>query len=139
LLAGKGPFHEGNTHQKLIWHQVRLPKPIRALRPEVPEALARVLERMMAKDLDRRFQVPHEVAEALGPWTQTPVPPPTDDEIPRLMPPSQLSTVRNGISATPTPVSRGSLSPVPSKAGARIEPVTPLSQIKPSSTVDYQV
>jgi serine/threonine protein kinase len=121
LLAGRGPFHDGTTHQKLMWHQVRLPKPIRVRRPEVPEEMARVLEKMMAKDPEKRFQVPLETAAALEPWTQKAPPPPTDDEIPRLAPAGQLSTPRNGLSATPTPISRGSLSPVPSHTGARIE------------------
>src|SRR5437867_2930015 len=39
VLTGKTPFSEGTVAQKLIWHQTRQPKPIRALRPEVPAGL----------------------------------------------------------------------------------------------------
>ena len=33
---------------------------------------------MMAKEPDDRYQTPAEVAEALLPWTQTPIPPPPE-------------------------------------------------------------
>src|SRR5438477_4642678 len=64
LLAGKSPFHDGTIHQKMIWHQVRQPKPIRSRRSDVPEGLARVMEKMLAKEPARRFQTPLQIAEA---------------------------------------------------------------------------
>ena len=67
-LTGRTPFTEGTVAQKLIWHQTRQPKPIRQARPEVPEALAALIERMMAKDPAQRPQTPQEVAEALAPF-----------------------------------------------------------------------
>ncbi|HEV3262046.1 MAG TPA: protein kinase [Gemmataceae bacterium] len=86
LLAGKPPFADGSIAQKLIWHQTRQPKPIRSVRAEVPEALAAVLERLMAKDATKRYQTPAEVALALAAWTQTPITPPPDAEMPHLCP-----------------------------------------------------
>src|SRR5207245_931183 len=83
-LSGRTPFCEGTVAQKLIWHQTRQPKSIRCLRPEVPEGLAAVLEKMMAKDPDQRYQLPWEVVEALDPWTATPIDPPPEAEMPRL-------------------------------------------------------
>jgi serine/threonine protein kinase len=59
---------------------------IRPLRPEVPEGLASIIERMMAKDPDRCYQTAQEVADALAPWTQTPIPPPPEAEMPQLSP-----------------------------------------------------
>src|SRR5262249_37612576 len=53
-LAGRTPFAEGTIAQKLIWHQTRQPKAVRSLRPEVPEGLAGVLEKMMTKDPNQR-------------------------------------------------------------------------------------
>ena len=47
------------------------PAPIRQLRPEVPDALAAVLDRMLAKDPADRFATPAEVAEALEPFATT--------------------------------------------------------------------
>src|SRR5206468_3138222 len=37
LLTGAPPFPEGSVAQKLIWHQNREPRPIKSLRPEVPD------------------------------------------------------------------------------------------------------
>src|SRR5262245_52322170 len=83
-LTGRTPFQEGTVAQKLIWHQTRQPKPIRQTRPDVDEALAAVLEKMMAKRRDDRYQTPLAVAEALTPWTTATIPPPPEAEMPRL-------------------------------------------------------
>src|SRR5690242_6481282 len=83
-LTGKTPFSEGTVAQKLIWHQTRQPKPIRSIRADVPEGLLAVIDRMMAKEAGQRYQTPLEVAEALAPWTQEPIPPPSEKELPRL-------------------------------------------------------
>jgi serine/threonine protein kinase len=86
LLTGSPPFPGGKIAQKLIWHQVRQPAPVRQTRSDVPEELEAIVARMMAKDPAKRFQSPQEVIEALAPWTKTPVPPPRDEEMPRLSP-----------------------------------------------------
>jgi serine/threonine protein kinase len=86
-LTGQTIFGEGKTAQKLIWHQTRQPKPIRSLRPEVPEELAALIEqKMLAKDPAARFQLPAEVCAALAPWTQELIGPPPEEEMPRLSP-----------------------------------------------------
>jgi hypothetical protein len=85
LLAGRGPFPEGTALQKLAYHQFQQPTPIRTLRPEVPEGLAAVIERMMAKEPGERYQTPAEIAQALVPWTQDPIPPPSSEEMPELV------------------------------------------------------
>jgi serine/threonine protein kinase len=84
VLTGRTPFSEGTVAQKLIWHQTRQPKPIRALRPEVPEGLTAVIDKMMAKDPGQRYQTPLAIAEALAPWTQSPIGPPPEAEMPKL-------------------------------------------------------
>ena len=84
LLTGRPPFAEGSVAQKLIWHQTRQPKPIRSIRPDVPAELAAVLEKAMAKDPAQRYQTPIALAEALAPWTTTPIPPPPESEMPQL-------------------------------------------------------
>jgi serine/threonine protein kinase len=89
LLTGSPPFDKGTVAQKLIWHQSRMPTPIRTVRPEVPEGLAAVVTRMMAKDPAQRYPSPAAVVEALAPWTQTSIPPPPEREMPRLSPAAQ--------------------------------------------------
>ncbi len=92
-LTGRTPFAEGSVAQKLIWHQTRQPRPIRSLRPEVPEGIVGIIDRMMAKDVNQRYQSPQEVADALVPYTQTPIPPPPDNE----MPPCRLAAAPRSV------------------------------------------
>ncbi|MBL8798046.1 MAG: protein kinase [Planctomycetia bacterium] len=89
LLGGYPPFPEGTVAQKLQWHQARQPKPLRALRPEVPEDLARLVQQLMAKEPDQRPQTPAAIAAALAPWLQAPVAPPAEVEMPQLSPAAQ--------------------------------------------------
>jgi serine/threonine protein kinase len=84
LLTGNPPFAEGTVAQKLLWHQTRNPKPIREVRPAVTPEMARVLEKMMAKKPEDRYATPAQLAEALLPFTQTPIPPPPSEEMPQL-------------------------------------------------------
>lgn len=100
ILTASTPFSEGTIAQKLIWHQTRQPKPIRSIRPEVPQKLAALVEKMMAKDADQRYQLPGEVVEALESWTQTPIGPPPDAELPVLSP----AALAAGESGAPTQV-----------------------------------
>jgi serine/threonine protein kinase len=88
-LAGHPPFPDSTEAQKLLWLQTRQPEPIRQLRPTVPEGMAAVIERMLAKDAAQRPQTPQEVADALDPFTAEPIAPPPDEEMPRLSPAAQ--------------------------------------------------
>lgn len=85
LLAGRPPFADGTAAQKMLWHQVRQPPPLRAWRDDVPAELEAVLLRMMAKEPTMRFASPAEVVAALGPWDQ-PCPPPAEEKLPLLCP-----------------------------------------------------
>jgi serine/threonine protein kinase len=93
LLTARTLFPEGQITHKLIWHQTRQPTPLRQLRPETPAELAAVVERMIDKRPDRRYQTPAEVMEALTPWTRTPMPSPREDEMPRLSPALRAAAV----------------------------------------------
>jgi serine/threonine protein kinase len=105
-LTGKPPFTEGTVAQKLIWHQTRQPKPIKSLRPDVPDAIAAIVEKMMAKEPQQRYQTPQEVADALQTWTRTPIPPPPEREMPQL----SLAATRS-LNATGDSSTGGSRSP----------------------------
>jgi serine/threonine protein kinase len=86
LLTGAAPYAGATLMQKLIWHQTKPHKPVSEHRDDVPEGLEAVLDRMLAKDPDERFQTPAEVAQALIPWIPAHVPPPSLEEIPPLSP-----------------------------------------------------
>lgn len=71
LLAGRAPFsgpQYDTVLSKLRALAVEEPTPIQDLRPDVPEELAEILERMLAKDPNMRFSTPQEVASALQPF-----------------------------------------------------------------------
>jgi serine/threonine protein kinase len=86
LLAGRGPFDNGSVADKLAWHQNREPQPVREIRSDVPRALEQVLAKMMAKNRAERYAEPAAVIEALQAWTQQPIAPPSDEEMPKRCP-----------------------------------------------------
>jgi serine/threonine protein kinase len=69
LLAGHAPFPEGTAVQKVLAHAQGKPRPLTEVRKDVPARLARVVDKMMAKDPAHRDQTPAEVAQALAPFT----------------------------------------------------------------------
>jgi len=86
LLAGHPPFPTGTVSQKLLWHRTKEPTPIRQIRPEIPEGLAAIVARMMAKDPKARFQTPAQVVAELDAWVPETVNAPALDEMPQLSP-----------------------------------------------------
>jgi len=68
LLAGHPPFPEGTLNQRLVSHQFQQPTPIVQKRSDVPEELASILDRMLAKKPSDRVQTAEEVAELLRQW-----------------------------------------------------------------------
>jgi hypothetical protein len=72
LAAGEAPFGGDRYRtwaQKMRAHQETPAPPLRQRCPEAPEALAAVLDRMLAKDPADRHPSPGDVAEALRPFT----------------------------------------------------------------------
>lgn len=107
LLAGHPPFPTGTVSQKLLWHRTKEPTPIRAIRPEVPEGLAAVLAKMMAKDLKQRYQTPAQVVVALDDFLPAVVPLPPAEEMPHLSPAAK-AVVAAGDGAPGVPAVGGS-------------------------------
>ena len=66
ILTGRPPFPGGNDVQKLIKHQTERPFPVEELRPHVPTAVVRIVERLMAKKPEDRYQTPQEAADVLA-------------------------------------------------------------------------
>jgi hypothetical protein len=72
LLTGSVPFPGGSFAEKLLKHQMQYPTPIAQLRPEVPAAVIEIVNRLIAKRPEERFQTPAELAAVLseGPAVQ---------------------------------------------------------------------
>ncbi len=65
VLAGSPPFEGPSSAAILAQQLTEPPEPIRRRRPDVPEEMAVVLERMMEKNRAKRFQTAAEVSRAL--------------------------------------------------------------------------
>ncbi len=73
MLTGRPPFADGTVVQKLLQHQQTPPPDVQAERADVPVGLARVVERLLRKLPEERYQRPADlvaelvsVAEGLG-------------------------------------------------------------------------
>ncbi len=56
MLTGSLPFASSDPMELVHSHIARTPEPPGRLRPDVPEALAAIVGRLMAKDADERYQ-----------------------------------------------------------------------------------
>lgn len=68
LLTGHPPFCEGSVAQRLLNHQMKAPPPIRDDRPDAPDSLLVIVDRMMAKKREERYQSAQDVADDLAVW-----------------------------------------------------------------------
>ena len=65
ILVGKPPFPDGSALQKLLQHQSGEPPNLSQYRPDVPESVVEVVDTMLAKRPEDRFQNPAELLAAL--------------------------------------------------------------------------
>ena len=71
MLCGHVMFPDCKTRPQKITAQWNVePTPIRQLVPAVPEEVAQILHRMLAKDREQRFASAREVAELLLPFAR---------------------------------------------------------------------
>jgi len=68
LLTGQPPYPGGGWTEKLVRHRFDPVPSVLAPRPDVPEEIAGVVQRLLAKSPAERFQTPAELAAALGRW-----------------------------------------------------------------------
>jgi serine/threonine protein kinase len=64
-LTGRPPVPEGTAAKKLHAHQHTAPLDPRQINPNIPDELAAILARMMAKDPEQRYQSPMELISHL--------------------------------------------------------------------------
>src|SRR5436190_341095 len=74
MLSGRLPFTSDTPSRMLFQHAYEAPRPLREAAPEVPGGLAVVVERMLAKDVARRYS--SRPAEVPGPVAAAPATPP---------------------------------------------------------------
>ena len=65
LLVGHPPFPKGSLAQRIAMHQSKEPVDIREGRPDCPDSLAHVCQKMMKKNPEQRYQNCAEVKAAL--------------------------------------------------------------------------
>ncbi len=68
LLCGQPPFPSGDAVAKAVAHMQQMPEPIQRLATNVPDGIAAVIKRLMAKDREDRFQTPNDLLEVLKVW-----------------------------------------------------------------------
>jgi serine/threonine protein kinase len=68
LLAGAPPFQGRSRYEVLHAHQSTEARPVNLLRPGIPEGLAAVVRKAMAKDPAERYQTPQALVQALAPF-----------------------------------------------------------------------
>jgi streptogramin lyase/predicted Ser/Thr protein kinase len=134
VLTGVAPYRRDSDEATLYAHLHDAPPDARALEPDVPEALARVVERALAKDPDDRYPSAGDLGRAaLAAVGNGPAPPPertvargaaapgghADDEtvVPGAHPPAATAATATAPTALgagdqhPRPTSRGGLPP----------------------------
>lgn len=79
LLTGKPPFVKPSALAVSAAHLHEPPPSLRELRPDLPEALCDLVQRMLSKLPNQRPQTPAEVAACLAPFTVPEIPSAKDD------------------------------------------------------------
>ncbi len=67
LLSGEVPYPGGATVDKLIRHNREAARAIEDLRPDIPQKIADIVRKLMAKNPADRYQTPDELMDALAP------------------------------------------------------------------------
>jgi serine/threonine protein kinase len=139
LLSGRAPFESQSVTQKLLAHQIREPDALVG----VPEGLAEICKRMMAKKVEDRYQSPGEVIDALAAWTTESLPPPQEEWFTMRAGGVQLGSGgvggSNGTSTKPPPSttalsSSGQNTPVRLPAPSRAAPSSAVRRGPPPSS-----
>ncbi len=68
LLVSEPPFRGATVAEKLLAHQIARPTYVNDIRRSLPEGLGDVIDKMLAKAPEDRYQTPQEVIDALTPY-----------------------------------------------------------------------
>jgi hypothetical protein len=127
MLAGNAPFASGTLIERLYKHIEAEPPDIRQLNSRVPEKMAAVLQRMLAKKPADRYPSPAELLHDLVRARKRPLPPPPDGP---LAPPQK----KQWPAPLPGPArSRTDFKSVPQQAG----PTDTVAKKQPEAATKY--
>ena len=118
LLKGQPPFPDGSPIDKLLRHQLDPPPDLRRSRPDVPAGLVEVIDKLLRKNADDRYQTAAEVAVALAPYSAG----------------RKQAADRSGVTAQPGPVAHEPFS-FTADPDAIVRPVTPPANGVPPASV----
>lgn len=68
ILTGHPPFPEGTLAQRLMAHQTKQPASMEIDRPDIPASLVEIVNKMMEKQADDRYQTARDTSNALLQW-----------------------------------------------------------------------
>jgi serine/threonine-protein kinase len=68
LLTGRPPFGGETVMTRLLAHRDTAAPTLRSVRSDIPESLDQIVQKMLAKDPNERYQTMHEVITALRPF-----------------------------------------------------------------------
>jgi serine/threonine protein kinase len=68
LLTGQAPYPGGTPTERLVKHSVEPIPDVRELRADVPVGIAAIIQKLLAKRPEDRFQEPAELADLLEPY-----------------------------------------------------------------------
>jgi serine/threonine protein kinase len=106
LLTGRFPYGGTSVLEKLMIRSTDDAIPVRTLRRDVPEGLAAVVAKMLARDPNQRYATPAELANALAPFSIGTAP----------TQPERAQSSRAPFAGSPT---SANLSPTPSRAAPK--------------------
>ena len=82
LVAGQPPFRGTTGVAVALAHAKEPLKPLAKIRPDFPEAIADVIERLLEKDQGKRFQSPSDLLDVVEPLVMQRAPPSRTAELP---------------------------------------------------------
>ena len=82
LVAGQPPFRGTTGVAVALAHAKEPLKPLAKIRPDFPEAIADVIERLLEKDQGKRFQSPSDLLDVVEPLVAQRAPPSRTAELP---------------------------------------------------------
>jgi serine/threonine protein kinase len=118
LLTGGPPFQATSLYDLLQAHHSMDAMPLNLARPEVPVELAALVAHMMAKEPERRFQEPKDVAQAIKPFFKL-------KSVGQSISRTESSRVERALSAPPQ-----SVSPLRPASKPPAEPVYPAKPLE---------